>query len=203
MIQYNDYVRFLSVFLAMLLALPFSPGVSAQTTPLKLTLVIVEGEGAINNIRQRTAREPIVQIEDENHRPVGGAAVVFALPSNGASGTFANSARTLTTITDNQGRAVARGLRPNNVQGNYQIRVTASKDGQTVTGTISQVNAVVAGAAAGAAAGGITAKVLAIIIVAGAAAAGGAVYATRNGNGDPAIVPTTITAGGGTVGPPR
>ena len=31
---------------------------------------IVEGEGAINNIRLRTAREPIVQVEDENRKPV-------------------------------------------------------------------------------------------------------------------------------------
>lgn len=197
-------MRFLSVLLATLLAMPFSPGLTAQA-PLKLNLVIVEGEGAINNIRQRTTREPIVQVEDENHRPVGGAAIVFALPSNGASGTFANGAQTLTTITDNQGRAVARGLRPNNVQGQYQIRVTASKEGQTVTGTITQTNALVAGAAAGAAGVGISVKLLTILAVAGAAAAGGAVYATRNGGGDstPTPVPATITATGGTVGPPR
>ena len=187
----------------MLLAMPFESGLTAQTPP-KLNLVIVEGEGAINNIRQRTSREPIVQVEDENHRPVGGAAIVFALPSNGAGGSFANGARTLTTITDNQGRAVARGLRPNNVQGQYQIRVTASKEGQTVTGTITQTNALVAGAAAGAAGVGISVKLLTILAVAGAAAAGGAVYATRNG-GDPtpAPVPATITPTGGTVGPPR
>ena len=197
-------MRLLSVFLTTLLALPFGPVASAQT-PLKLSLVIVEGEGAINNVRQRTAREPIVQVEDENHRPVAGAAVVFALPSNGASGQFANGVRTLTTVTDNQGRAVARGLRPNNVQGQYEIRVTASKDGQSVSASISQTNAVVAGAAAGAAGAGISAKVLAIIAVAGAAAAGGTVYAvTRNGSGGgPNPLPTTITAGGGTVGPPR
>ena len=61
----------------------------AQTpNPSALNLVIVEGEGAINNIRQRTARETIVQVEDENHRPVAGAVVAFLLPSDGASGVF-------------------------------------------------------------------------------------------------------------------
>ena len=48
--------------------------------PTGLSITIVEGEGAINNIRQRVNREPIVQVEDQNHKPVAGAVVVF-LPS--------------------------------------------------------------------------------------------------------------------------
>jgi len=47
--------------------------------PTKLNLVVVEGEGAINNIKQRTARETIIKVEDENHRPVAGAVVVFMM----------------------------------------------------------------------------------------------------------------------------
>src|SRR5688572_3343817 len=129
-------VRFLSLLLTVLIAVPFPSALSAAPPSPALNLVIVEGEGAINNVRQRTAREPIVQVEDENRRPVAGAAVVFTLPSNGASGTFVNGARTLTTVTDANGRAVARGLRPNNVQGQFQINVTASSAGQTVTGVI-------------------------------------------------------------------
>jgi hypothetical protein len=50
----------------------------------RIQIVIVEGEGAINNIRQRVAREPIIQVEDENRRPVAGAAVTFLLPNQGA-----------------------------------------------------------------------------------------------------------------------
>ena len=82
-----------------------------------LNLVVVEGEGATNNIRQRTAREPVVQVEDQNHKPVAGAIVVFTLPTHGASGTFANGARTLTMVSDSKGQAVAHGLRPNGQQG--------------------------------------------------------------------------------------
>jgi hypothetical protein len=199
-------MRYLSFLLSGLLALPFPPPLPAAPSPA-LNLVIVEGEGAINNIRQRTAREPIVQVEDENRRPVAGAVVAFTLPQQGAGGTFANGARTLTSITDSQGRAVARGFRPNNVQGQFQINVTASSAGQTATGTISMTNAVVAAAAGGAAAGGISAKLIAIIAVAGGIAAGGATYAaTRNGSsggGGSTPVPTTISAGNGSVGPPR
>jgi len=175
-----------------------------------LNLVVVEGEGAINNIRQRTAREPIVQVQDENHRPVAGAVVTFTLPGHGASGVFANGSQTMTVTTDQQGQAIARGLQPNSVKGQVQIRVNANYRGQTATATITQTNAVVAGAAAGAAAGGgiFTAKVIAILAVVGAAAAGGAAYAvTHNSSSsaNPAVVipPTTVSAGSGQVGPPR
>jgi len=173
-----------------------------------LNIVVVEGEGAINNIRQRTAREPIVQVEDENHKPIAGAAVVFTLPSSGAGGTFAGGATTLTTTTDNAGRAVARGLRPNQIQGNYQIRVNASQGGRTASISIAQSNVLGAAAAAGAAgAAGISGKLIAVIVAVGAAAAAGTVVAvTRNGNNGTVNAPptaTTITAGSGSVAPPR
>jgi len=174
------------------------------TTGPKLNIVVVEGDSAINNIRQRTAREPIVQVEDENRKPVAGAVVVFMLPSQGASGTFADGARSLTIVTDESGRAVGRGLRPNNASGQMQIRVTASFQGQTASATISQTNL----ATAGAAASGVSAKLIAVIVAAGAAVAGGVVAGTRgSGSGTgpgpaSAVPPTTITAGAGTVGPP-
>ncbi|HMD70033.1 MAG TPA: hypothetical protein VKF41_01745 [Bryobacteraceae bacterium] len=202
-------MRYLSLFLVPLISLPLSPVAAAQTAPAKLNLVIVEGDGAINNIRQRTAREPIVQVEDENHKPVAGAVVVFLLPNQGAGATFANGAHSLTVITDEQGRAVARGLRPNTGQGQFQIHVNASFNGQTANTTITQTNA--AGAAAGTAAGaGISGKLIAVLIVVGAAAAAGGAYAaTHSGGGSssnasiPPGVSTTITAGAGTVGAPR
>jgi hypothetical protein len=198
-------MRYLSTFLAAVLAMPAAP-LAAQDTAPKLFLAIVEGDGAINNIRQRTAREPIVQVEDENHRPVAGAIVVFTLPARGAGGTFPNGATTLTTTTDAKGQAVARGLRPNNVQGNYEIRVNASSNGRTASTSISQTNAVVAGVA-GAAAGLSATKLIAIIAAAaGAAVAGGYYAATHTGNNGATPAPPsviTITPGTGTVGPPR
>jgi hypothetical protein len=196
----------LALLLSSLMALPAMP-LAAQDAPGKLNLVIIEGDGAINNIKQRTAREPVVQVEDENHRPVAGVAVVFTLPDQGATGTFPGGGHSLTVMSDSQGRAAARGLRPNNVQGQYQIHVTASKNGQTANATISQTNALAAGAAAGATAG-ISGKLIAVIAVAAAAATGGALYATHSGGGSSASIPSgsslvTISPGSGTVGPPR
>jgi len=176
-----------------------------QVAPM-LNLVVIEGEGAINNIRQRTAREPIVQVQDENHRPVAGAIVTFTLPGRGASGVFGNGSQTLTVTTDQQGQAVARGLRPNGIKGQVRIRVNANHNGQTANTVITQTNVLLAGAAA-AASHGASAKLIAILAVVGAAAAGGAVYATHNGgnttNSATVNPATTVSAGSGQVGPPR
>lgn len=196
------FKRIISVvmFYAMLVQ---SVPVHGQDAPAagagRIRIVIVEGEGAINNVRQRVAREPIVQVEDENRRPVAGAAVTFLLPNQGAGATFANGGQSLTITTDAQGRAVARGLRPNNVNGQYEIRVNASSQGRTATATISQTNAV----AAGAAAAGLSTKLIAILVAAGGAAAAGAVVATRGGNGSNGPTPTVIVPGSPTVGGPQ
>jgi len=176
----------------------------AQQPVTGLSITIVEGEGAINNIRQRVNREPIVQVEDQNRRPVAGAVVVFLLPDQGASGTFPNGSRMLMVVTDNQGRAAARGIRPNNQSGPMQIRVTASFQGLTASSVITQTNAAVAGTAAGASAGLSAGAKWAIILgIIGGAAAGGAIAATHGGGGGssspPAIV---ITPGTPTVGAP-
>src|SRR5579872_3204143 len=180
--------------LAGILTLPLAPAAVAQATGLKLNLVVVEGDGAINNIRQRTAREPIVQVEDENHKPIAGAAVVFTLPSQGAGGAFAGGQHTLTVMTNAQGRAVAHGLKPNTVQGQYQIHVNASYNGQTASTTISQSNAVAAGAGTAAAAG-VSAKLIVVLAVAAAAAAAGALYATGAIGGGTNTNSATIPAG--------
>jgi hypothetical protein len=194
----EDAVRYLSLLLALWIP------ATAQVAPM-LNLVVLEGQGATNNIRQRTAREPVVQVQDENHKPVAGAIIVFTLPSNGAGGTFANGARTLSMVSDNQGQAVARGFHPNGLKGQYQIRVNASYQGQTASININQTNAALT--ASGAAAAGVSGKLIAVLVIVGAAAAGGIVYATHNGSGTTAAatIPagTTIAAGAGAAGPPR
>ena len=196
-------MRLAAVPLAVWLAIP-APPVAAQQA---LNIIVVEGEGAINNVRQRTAREPIVQVEDENHRPVAGAVVVFSLPSQGAGGTFAGGAQTLTVMTDAQGRAAARGLRVNRIQGRWEMRVNASSGGQTASTVIGQANALGAatGAGSGAAAAGLSVKAIAIIAVsAGAAVAGGVIAGIKLSGGSGSLSsPTTISAATGTVGAPR
>src|SRR5712692_8506041 len=125
--------RWLSMGLAYLLASSgVIPAAAAQAPGApQLRIVILDGEGAINNIRQRTAREPIVEVQDENNRPVAGVVVTFTLPDRGASGVFANGQTSMTVMTDAQGHAAGTGLSPNNVEGSFQIRVSASDQGRT------------------------------------------------------------------------
>jgi len=171
-----------------------------EQEPARLSISILEGEGSINNIRQRVAREAMVQVDDENHKPVAGAVVTFFLPGRGASGVFSNGSRTISVTTDNAGRALARGIVPNKVAGQAPIRVVARFRTLEANTVINTQNVVVAGAAGGVTAGaGISAKVLALIVIAAAGVAGGVVAATRGGGS----TPVTVTAGTPAVGAPR
>ncbi len=197
-----------AVCLIALLLFHFTGMPAWAQNPASLQIIIVEGEGAINNVKQRVNREPIVQVEDENHKPVAGAAIIFFLPNDGPGGTFANGSSTLTTTTNSQGQAVARGIRFNNQAGSMQIRVSASFAGQTASAIITQTN-VLGIAASGAAVGGLSlaTKLLIIGAVVGAGVAAGVVIANHGGSGG-GSTPTppstiTITPGTVTVGGPQ
>src|SRR5689334_9974828 len=97
---------------------------SAQQAP-ELQILVIGGEGSINNVKQRTAREPVVEVRDRNNRPVAGALVLFEAPRNGASGTFFGGSPTLRITTDAQGRAVGQGFRPNTSAGDFGVQVSA------------------------------------------------------------------------------
>jgi hypothetical protein len=174
--------------------------------PTELNIVVLEGEGATNNVRQRVARDPVVRVEDENHKPIAGAAVVFTLPTEGATGEFSNGAKSLTIMTDSQGRATAQSLRLNPVAGKVPIHVNASYRGLTARTSITQFSVLPPGAkASSSSGGGGHGGLIAVLVVIGAAAAGGGAYfATRNSNSavgtpPPTVAPIGITPGTGTI----
>ena len=181
------------------------PPLHAQTLPTELNIVVVEGEGAINNVRQRTAREPVVRIEDENHKPIVGAAVVFTLPTEGPTGFFSNGGKNLTILTDREGTATAQGLRLNQTAGKMPIHVNASYRGLTARTSITQYSVLPPGAKASS--GGGHGALIAVLVVLGAAAAGGGAYlATHKSSSSstvgitpPTITPIGITPGTGTI----
>jgi hypothetical protein len=180
--------------------------------PASIQIVIVEGEGAINNVKERVNREVIVQVEDQNHKPVAGAAVIFFLPNDGPGGTFANGSTSLTTTTNAQGRSVARNIQFNGQAGTMQIRVSASYAGRTASALVSQTNALTGASTAGGGIGGgagggmsLTTKILIIGAIVGAGAATGIIIGTRGGStpSSPTIPTVTITPGTPTVGGPN
>jgi hypothetical protein len=132
-----------------LLAQASAVGQSVAATPMSLHITILDGEDALNSIRERTAREPIVQVEDENHKPVAGALLLFTINSGpeGASGSFSGISSTLSVTTGPDGRGVAHGLLPNKTPGKYTITVSATLGTLVATAIIHQSN--IAGAAPG------------------------------------------------------
>lgn len=189
----------------------FSSGSQEQPgSPIKI--IVVEGDGAINNIRLGTAKAPVVRVEDDDGRPLAGVPVTFLLPEAGAGGTFADRGSSLTVITDSRGLVAARGLRPNNVAGPFQIRVTASYRGETARATITQTNAAPAASRRGS-----RTKLLLLLGLAGGAAAGAAAALSGGGgaaSAGPAPAPspppsapppsgTILTPGSPVWSPPR
>lgn len=149
----------------------------AQRQATELHLAIVEGDGAVNNLRARTSRVPIVQVTDQNHRPVVGAVVSFQVIENGAGGAFKSGAA-FKTVTDGKGLAKAVGFRPNAVPGSFQIHVAASFQGHLATAVITQTNVLASTAPAAGATAGVSSTAsggsAASSAAGGAAGAGGA-----------------------------
>ncbi len=161
---------------------------------VKLNILVIAGDGAINNLKSRTARETIVEVRDENNKPVAGASVVFLLPDSGPGLVSSNGTRMITTMTDANGRAAARGLKPNGQSGRFNLQVRANYQQSFGQIAISQSNIV----AAGAAVSGLT---LAIITIAAAAAAGTAYAVTRDSGAGRASV--GVSPGAPSAGAPR
>jgi len=172
----------------------------AQPAALMPRIEVLEGDGAINNIRLHHAKEPVVRVVDQDGHPIPNVAVTFVLPDKGPGASFADGHSTLTVITDANGQAVGRGLRPNNSPGQFQIRVTTSVQGQAATANVLQTNAQPT------AGEGSSKKILIVALIGGAAAAGAALAlkgkssspSTSTGNSG-----ATISPGSPSFGPPK
>lgn len=189
--------KIVSIFSILLAVWPTSGGAQEK----KLTIVVLEGEGAFHDIKRKIARNPVIEVHDEDGKPVPGADVVFTLPEEGASGTFASGSKTFMTKTDAQGRAATVGLKPNSIEGRYNTRVTASAAGKTGSTVISQSNTLAGGAVSTHTGLSRTTKIL--IVLAAGAGGGFAAYHYWGGGGGSTPTTTTLSAGSVTVGGPR
>jgi hypothetical protein len=152
-----------------------------QAIPKELNIVVVQGEGVTNKVRRAVSVEPIIAIEDENHKPVAGATVAFNLPTEGTTGQFGSAGKRLTTVTDAQGRATAAGLRVNEYPGKLVIEVNASYRGLSARAVVTQIDEGPPITTPQATGGG-HGKLIVILAVVAAAAGGGAYYALSRGS---------------------
>jgi hypothetical protein len=202
----KPYMKSLAIGFAILSFSQFAVTFAqAQGVPTELNIIVVQGEGAINNVRQRVTHDPVIQVEDENRKPVAGAAVVFALPTEGATGQFGNGGKTLTVMTDAQGRATGTGLKANEYPGKLVIHVNVSYRGLTARTNITQFDEGPPVTKPQASSGGGHTKLVVILALVGAAAGGGAYFATHKSGSSPStgiITPPPVTSIGITPGAP-
>lgn len=205
-LKMKDYFRktLLRPGLCLLLSCGFLPQAHAQKPPASITISVVQGDGAVTSIRQHVTSDPVVLIEDDDHKPINGAVVTFALPVSGASGEFADGSKTLTIVTDKNGLATAHGMKVNDVPGKVQIYITASYRGQRARGLINQTIEAPPGVKTPvvehtARSGG---KWKWVLLGVAAAGGGGAAYYFSTRSNSPGT-PVSISAGSVVFGSPR
>jgi hypothetical protein len=176
-----------------------------QTAAGKIKIVVVQGEGALNNIRARSAAPLIVEVRDSSDKPVAGAEVVFQLPPAGPGGVFNGWMRNQTARTSAEGRAETNGYTPNDEAGRFNIKVTATSGTKTTSSIVAQINTPNGTDTNGKQAKSKSNLWKVALIVGAAGLAGGIVAATRGGSSTPATPPTpiSVTAGPITIGGPR
>ncbi len=202
------FPKLLVIFAAAVAAPAQQPPASTSSLVAQqggLKILVVEGEGAKNNIRTRTATAPVVEVRDEGDKPVAGAEVIFQLPPAGPGGVFNQWLRLQTVRTDSSGRAAASGFTPNDEEGRFNIKVTVTAGTRAAGAVIAQSN--VRGSNGSRAGAGRTSGWWKVVAVVGAGAVAGGVYAgTRSGDAKaatPTTNPITITIGAISVGGPR
>ena len=105
-----------------------------------LQIFILEGNGATNTLVQPMPSMVVVEVRDENSRPVEGAEVVFELPATGPGGRFSEDQSVRMARTNSQGQAGVTFV-PNSVMGRFNIKVSATLGNRRGQAAISQSNA--------------------------------------------------------------
>jgi hypothetical protein len=142
----------LSWAVVALLALP--PNLGAQQTPApqqtkpmaplptvqNLKVVPLAGNREMNDLERKIMAPLVVEVLDQEDRPVEGAEVVFRFPLTGPGAVFTGQKNSQTVRTNGQGEAAATGWMTNNEVGTFQVHVTAVYGNQMGETTISMTN---------------------------------------------------------------
>lgn len=171
-------------------------GAQQGGTPERLRIIALEGQGAVNSLVTSSAVAPVVEVRDENGRPVEGAAVTFTLPESGPGGLFEGGQRTQTSITDMRGQAGARGYAINQLPGRFSISVSAKYEGRTGALLITQVNVPTAAGEGQSMTKGSGKGKWILLTLAGAGAGLGIYFGTRGGDSPISVQTGPISIGG-------
>ena len=187
------------------------PGQPASALPVVqgLKIVPLAGKGEMNDLERHIMAPLVLEVLDQNDRPVEGAEVVFRFPINGPGAVFPGGKTSQTARTNGQGQAAAMNWTANNQVGSFDVHVTVNYGNQVgeTTVSMSNVNRIVEeGRKTQKNAGWWSPRWVKLAILGGTVAlAAGVVLATRgSGTTTAAGQPTiTITPGPHTVGGPH
>lgn len=139
--------RPLTIFLVILLTV--SPSLIAQSQPpaaapagqvQNLKVVPLTGNNEMNDLQRKVMAPLVVQVLDQDSRPVEGADVTFRFPVTGPSAVFANQQNAQTVRSNADGQASATGWNANGTVGRFQIQVTAARGNELGTAVIAMTN---------------------------------------------------------------
>ncbi len=197
---------------------PAQPQTTPPNAPVKpmaplpviknLKLLVLAGNGEMNDLERKVMAPLVVQVLDQNDRPVEGAAVVFRFPLDGPGATFAGGKTSQTVRTNGRGEAAALNWMANGEVGTFEIHVTADYGNELGEATVKMQNVsrIVEGTNRAAKhKHWYSPTWVKVALVGGAAAAVvGIVLATRGGShsSSSSTVPITITPGSPSVGQP-
>ena len=120
------------------------PKASVQTAPAPgqthaLRVDVLAGDGAKNATQIHVAVQPVLQILDNRNLPVAGAVVTLECPVAGPGVVFANGSRSISLVSEMEGRVVLHGATPVGL-GPFEIAITASYNNYVASATIHQTN---------------------------------------------------------------
>ncbi|MEZ5351596.1 MAG: hypothetical protein R2762_03100 [Bryobacteraceae bacterium] len=172
----------------------------------ELRVVVLQGDGAVNNIRRRAVSPVEVEVRDARNRAVEAAKVRFTLPELGPGGRFVDGSRTIEVLTDDRGRAGFSSFVPNGQEGRFSLAVDVAAGGREAGTAIVQSNSLFQYAAPRTDEPEVKrtgrGRALVLVLGIGVAATLGGVLASRGGGG-PQSPPVSVGVGGVGVGGPR
>jgi hypothetical protein len=165
-----------------------------------LKILPLAGNNEQNDLQRRVMAPLVVQVLDQNSRPVEGAQVTFRFPVSGPAAAFAGGKNSQTFVTNADGQVAATGWIANGETGRYPVKVTAVRRNEMGEATLYLENVTtISNVERAKAKKSIWTNKWTWIVIAGAAGgAAGGILATRgNGGGSSAVV---ISPGNPTVG---
>lgn len=107
---------------------------------VSLRIIALAGDGEMNDLQKKVMAPIVVQVLDQNSRPVEGADVTFRFPGNGPGAVFPDGKTSQTVLTNVDGQAALTGWTATNTPGAFEVQVSAKHGTDSGTSVIHMSN---------------------------------------------------------------